>query len=385
MIQSFISYLILISSMYFLSKRYTKIYHNKPIEFRNPYILSILVIYTIFTAIRFNVGFDYESYYYDYIYCKRYTTYESLETEPLWSYFTWYFRNSNIHYTLYFGLISLLQICFVIKAFKNEAYLLPALILSFFLNTSFINFQNVLRQNIVMALFLYIVMRKRNMNFIFLSAIVAFCMLIHKSSFIILLLYPLYKINLRITKHNKILFWGFILCVIVGYLVDIFSRLASSEFVLMQIATSDYSVYASDEFLKMGTGKSSGMGFLLKVVLDGIVIWNCSQVHDYFNKDKGYDIYFQIYYIGTCLHYLIPSSMVFGRPILYLTIFSLPVVTYYIYYIKQTITMRATPKNVINTMWISLLILLFFANYFLNAEGFKSEYHYFWENPEVIL
>lgn len=75
--------------MYFLSLRYTKTYHNKPIEFRNPDILFILVIYILFTTIRYDVGFDYESYYYDYIKCKQYTTYESLDTEPVWSYFTW--------------------------------------------------------------------------------------------------------------------------------------------------------------------------------------------------------------------------------------------------------------------------------------------------------
>lgn len=277
-----------------------------------------------------------------------------------------------------------MQICFVIKAFKNKSYLLPALIIAFFLNSNFINFQNVLRQNVVMAIFLYIVMRKRNMNFLFLVAIVALCTLIHKSSFIILLLYPLYKVNLKITRYNGLLVSIFIICVVVGYLADIFSKLISSEFIIMQIATSDYSSYSSAEYLNMGTSKSIGLGFLLKVIFDGIVIWNCRRVHEFFNKDNGYDIYFQIFYIGTCLHYLIPSSMVFGRPVLYLTIFSLPIVTYYIYYIKHTISYRVTPKNVINFMGLSMLILLFFANYFINAEGFKSEYHYFWENPELV-
>lgn len=346
----------------------------------HPLIIFILTYYTILCALRYNVGVDYPTYLYEYENYRKYTTYEGVNNFEIgWAWFSWKLSCNNISYTIYFGIIAFMQLFILLSAFKRKVFLLPSLILAFFFGCFFLDFQNVIRQNIVMTIFLYYVFNHKEISIWKAVLLFIFCCLIHKSSPIMILLLPLIYIEKTPSFEFKLAPLIFIICAYIGSKYDLFSLLFSNIFILQAIMDSEYNNYLDDSYMAMGMNNSMGIGFLLKFMMDFLVIFSGIKMSRYFINDKAFLICFRFFYLGKCLKYLFPTSIVLGRPILYLTIFTLPILAYYYYYIYHTSTLKLTFESCKNLIVIMLTIVLFFANYFLNSEGYMSEFHFVWE------
>ncbi|MCI1647904.1 MAG: EpsG family protein [Bacteroides sp.] len=362
---------------------YSKISHTTQVQFLHPLVAFSILSYVLIFAFRYNVGVDYPAYYSDYITAKKYTNFNSLHYEPFFSWFTWFLSKNNVHFTVYFGLIAFVQIFFLCKAFEKKKYLLPYVIISFFLSFAFISWQNVLRQNIVVAIFLYIVLRRRNLNFVAYIFIVFFCFFIHRSSVVLLFIYPFIKKNLIEIKKTFIGISLLCCCVFVGIKFDLFSQVMGNPAFGSLMVGLDYGSYVlNEEYGAQGMGKSMGIGFLLRLVNEIIIVGMSSRMRCFYNDDKDFRICYNLYFLGLCLLYIFPLSMVLQRPNLYLRSFSIPIYAYYIYYLFHVKANASFGIRGLGVIFIFIFILLFLYQIY-NPIGNLVEYHFFWESFSV--
>lgn len=342
-------------------------------------VVILMLYYVLLCGLRFDVGVDYMAYLEEYFGVRHYLSYDADKFEPGWAWFTWILSRNGIHFTIYFGIIAFVQIFFLVGAFRNYPVLFPYMILALFLGGYFIGFQNVIRQNIVMCIFLFLVMRKHDASFLKYALVALACFLIHKSSIIILLCY----FAIRYFKFNierKVMLCGiFLFCVLVGYKFDLFSIVASHIGVLQLISQVGYDGYLIGDNLSMGTDKTMGIGFFLRVAVDLMLVISGSKVYATLKHDSGYPIWFRLFYVGTCLHYLFPTSRVLGRPILYLTFFTIPVLASYFYFLVCRVKSSSLAFYIGHICTFVVLFLLFVINHIVSPIGNMAEYHFWWE------
>lgn len=379
MIQSFFVYFIAIcvleaSAIKYKNLKYPKIY------FRHPLIIGMLLFYTLLCAFRYNVGVDYPVYLHEFERYKIYSSYVGVNNFEIgWAWLSWFLSTRNISYIVYFGLIAFLQFYFLLLSFRRKPYLLPGVIVAFFFGHFFLDFQNVIRQNLVMTVFLAIVMNKNDVCFIKSIIILGVCFFIHRSALLAVLLLPFIYISKPYKYELKIAPVLFVICVVVGLKYDIFSNIVNNNFFVTATLNSQYAYYLDDEFVSLGMGRTRGMGFLLKCIVDFLLISSGFKLYQQYKGDNTFISCYRFFYIGKCLKYLVPTSMVLGRPILYLTFFTLPILAYFFYYFISRGRRQSGVGRCKDIVLLISLCILFFADYFINAEGNMSEFHFIWE------
>ena len=380
MIQSFLVYFIAIcvlgaSAIKYKNLKYSKIY------FRHPLIIGMLLFYTLLCAVRYNVGVDYPTYLHEFERYKIFTSYEGVNNfEAGWAWFSWLLSTQDVPYPIYFGIIAFFQFFFLLYAFKERPHLLPGVIVAFFFGHFFLDFQNVIRQNLVMIIFLAIVMNKNDVGLIKSVIIMGVCFFIHRSALLAIFLLPFIYISKPFRYELKIAPMLFIICVIVGLKYDIFSNIISNDVFVTAALNSQYAYYLDDEFVSLGMGRTMGMGFLLKCIVDFLLISSGFKLYQQYKCDKMFIPCYRFFYVGKCLKYLVPTSMVLGRPILYLTFFTLPIIAYFFCYFAVRGRRQPGIGRLKDIVLLISLCILFFADYFINAEGNMSEFHFVWEN-----
>ena len=377
MIQSTFVYFISILFMLSLAIKYRS-YGYERIKLGHFTVVIFILYYVLLCGLRFDVGVDYMTYFSEYSAVKYYMSHESYQFEPGWSWFTWILSRNDVHFTIYFSIIAFVQIFFLVGAFRDYPKLFPYMVLALFLGGYFIGFQNVIRQNIVMCVFLFLVMRKQDASFFRYVLVALACSFIHKSSIIMVLCY----LVIRYFKFNidrKVILCGlFLLCVLVGYKIDLFTIVTSNIGVLQFISGTSYDVYLHGDNLAMGTDKTMGIGYFLRVLVDLMLIYSGGKAYKTLGDNSGYPIWFRLFYLGTCLHYLFPTSRVLGRPILYLTFFTIPVLASYFYFLVCRVK-RFPLLSIGHVFTFVVLFLLFVINHIISPVGNMAEYHFWWE------
>src|SRR5699024_9748608 len=150
-------------------------------------LLPILAFAVIF-GLRFDVGTDYLSYLNGYI-----GQFAVGKGEVLFTGFTHLFQNIGVHYTIYFGVIALIQAFFFFYAFKREQFILPFLVFFLFMNGSYMFWMNGVRQAIALCIWVYALnyIEKRDPWKYFLWCLVAIGF--HWSAIELLIFYPLLR------------------------------------------------------------------------------------------------------------------------------------------------------------------------------------------------
>lgn len=368
-------YITLFTLMSYSFSLYPKAHKNKELKITHPVIFVPILIYTIIMGCRYGVGKDYFSYlelYQDVKY------FDPNWTEFLFSSYTYLLSINNVHFTLFFGIIAFLQILFFTKAYKQYPKILPLAIVFYFIGSYYLGWNNVLRQNLVVAIFLnmVILMEKRK---VWLYYMVAFlCIGIHLSSVLLFLIYPIVRIIERYYKGNSIKFLLilYISFVGIGLFIDIFSYIYNNEFFLLMLLDTHYAAYAwNDGYMTAKSGNALGLGYLLKVVNRIVIIFYSTRLLLYY-KSTYVKYAFWLCYIGFCLHALFTTSIVLQRPNLFFISFELMIIPFFWYYLLN----KKTIYNKLN-----LLIFCFsFASYFMmflteiiNGKETTAEFHFF--------
>lgn len=341
MLQSFFVYTASAFLMYrfclFAEKRelYLINHNNHSLEFFNVWFFLALLLFSTVAGLRYNVGVDYLSYLSEYLCVQDTGSFSREDFELGFQVITSFFAKLGFHYFFYFAFLALLQIGFIFLALKDHKYVLKYVCLYIFLGTFFFEWMNGIRQTIVCCSFVFLVkyIPERRFYHFFLGVLIACFM--HKSA---LLFAPVYLLSFYKGVWNnksKNLIVLFIL-IFIGSNPFWIKSLSSLESILNML---DYGAYADnisywvDEAQKTAWGPSRISILLVQLV----VIWYYPRMRIHYNCLRLIDVYFILFFSGVCAYNLfVNTSYIFIRPIMYFTIFLLPLFGYTANFLKST-------------------------------------------------
>lgn len=384
MIQSFVVYslllcVILFSGWAYQSKKY------KEVNLSNPYIFLIIIFYTFICGMRYDVGSDYLTYLDTYLDLRTYgrSVFE-LSQESGWIWGMKQFALRGWHYSLFFSLVAFIQIYLIILSIKKFPQLLVYFLFVFLCNNWFSHYQNVLRQTITISVFLVLVMRSSHMRFRWYCLVCVMCFFIHRTSVIMLVLYPFLKCRMDKFINNALFTIIFLICSIIGLrinLLDVLIKIPTFGDVLI---AADYASYMTGDKLDTGLNGSLGFGYFLKILINSIAILSYNKYQKKWSKRiPNLSSIFFIYFLGTCINALSPIGLL-TRPNWYLLILQIPIFSLTIKYFFHT-TKSLSPgmilqKHVYAYALISAMLMSFYTTNVLKPEGSNMEYHFWWEN-----
>ena len=355
------------------------------ISIKDVRILYMILIYGVVCGVRFNVGVDYMAYFESYISYLKYGVSEAEISQELgWIWYTKLLASQGLHYSIYFASIAIVQIFFVVFAFKKYPMLLPYVVLMFFLSEWFILSQNVLRQIIVTLIFLFVAVRYPQLPLyksVILSLLAA---LIHTTGVLIFVFLPLVRYDWnRINIHPFILIGIYICLALIGLKVNVLDSLVSNPLFTMILAGSDYQYYMTSNNLGQGTDTVVGFGFLLNIIVRCLVISQNRLITKSFPNYR-FRSWFYCYYIGLCITVLFPTSILFTRLFWFLTILIIPVYAVFFKYCfdKTGMSLRLL-RFQLGTLALACLIMLSTTSLFLKPEGGNMTYKFYWDQKQI--
>jgi len=369
MAQSIVIYSFLILSLVLFGS-ITKINYNYSAQRRYFWcweVIFILVIYSVITGVRYDVGVDHLSYLNQYLYPQ----YKLLEQEFLFSFITNIFNKLGIHFSFYFGFISFIQLLFILLAFKDKRHLYPFLLFSL-ISLQFFFINGGLRQSIVCCGFVYSLNFISEKKFLKYLIFILIGLFIHKS---VVFLIPLYFILSRSIDYfpNK---WITVLLIFVAIFISdlrIWEKLLSFD-ISQLLSITGYDEYGIDRESVLTTGYeySKGGRFYISAIIPLIVAFFSNKLK--INNDIKLINILNLYFLGAITAIMFYSGgLMFTRFLNYFNFFNFIGVAYLLHYLYCN-------KKIWNLIIYSLVIilcLLYF--YFYVAGDHHTQYKFFWD------
>lgn len=369
-LQTFIVYILLFISMYFLSKQ--GIQRGGII-----WILALLVLYSIVFGLRYGVGVDYMEYLNDYSKLQSMgALYQYDDTEFGFKALQSFFALNGIHYTVYFGFIAFLQLLLIFLAFKDDKSIYPYIVMAFCLMCVWLSYANGLRQQLAFCFFAYsIFFQDKRYRAIFLSILLFLAISMHNSAYLlipVMLVVLLFRKEwFRNVKFQLILLAGAIL---LGQTQLVKTVLGGLESYMQYFEIFGYDEYFSNKDLQdlmMRQSSRNGVGYYIILVIDVIMIILSRDVKSYY-KSQYLTTAYNLYYIGTILHYLLIASSIIQRVNYYFYGFQFIIMAYTLFFCK------ARKRNLYYVL-VGVLILCFIG-YMYRMYDNTSAYYFFWQD-----
>nr|WP_269780593.1 EpsG family protein [Photobacterium carnosum] len=303
------------------SREYIFIHENISRKKNNFFTIDnilILFFFSFFSAIRWNVGIDQLSYLNNLVHFQN-TGLGVFEMEYLFDRFTYYFSISGLHFTIYFFLLAFFQIFFLLKAFNEEKYLYPYIMIVFIMGPYYLSFMNGIRQSIVSAIFVFSIKYIEKKSIVKYFLMIYFCSFIHKSSLLLLPIYYFFRVDLF---KNK---WITLLLVFSALYVGFLGVISSlSEYIIQIITLVGYESYSDNMFYFIDNGdpKHYGPRMISSIVAHVIIIFNYKKVREHF-KNSYFFYCYQLAIFGFLYQLsFMNANHIFTRPNVYFSIFS---------------------------------------------------------------
>ncbi len=340
------------------------------------YMVYGLVIYAIVFALRYNVGVDYMSYYYNYQAYFTSTAQQSVKEvfEPGFLFLTSFLANAKAHFSIYFGVIAFLQIYLSMLAFKDKPKLYPYLIICFMLYCYWLTYANGLRQIMALACWIwsikYLVEKKVWKHYLILLLAAS----MHKSALALIFFYPLFNWKPEWFKNIKIQLAMLLLSLVIMKLDIIQSMMQGIENIFM---ISGYDQYNSeDQNTNLYQKASLGLGFAITLVFNTLLIVYSNRVKE-FVKSRYLTCAYNLFVIGVCLKYILINSQILSRINYYFINFSFIIAAFTLYY--------ACHKNKPLFYILMLLQILTYIAYLSSATDNTAFYIFFWQTDLYYL
>lgn len=343
MLQSIIVYTLTALCLYLLARYMVYKEQNKKLDKENDifwfsweFILSVL-IFAVVSGLRYEVGADYGMYlslYEDY----RLNGILHRDTlEPAFVFIIRLFGEMNLHYSVFFGFWAALQIGFIYYAFRHNKKVLPYIAVCFILGPYFLSCMNGIRQMVVACIFVFSVEFIQKRQFWYFLTVVLLSAMIHKSAIFLLPLYFILNLNIDFPnkKTNYILLGLFVLLGMFPYWISI---LKFTFGVLEQIGYGAYITHLNEVVSGNFTPLNWGPGRISLFVIDLIIIWYYPFIKQYYKSESNsIRLYFIMFFVGACSYQLLAdASSILLRPLLYLTIFKIPLSAFLLCYFKDS-------------------------------------------------
>lgn len=382
MLQSLIVYSLIIVTLFFSFGVRTRKMKNNLITVLSPlYKYKVwfgVLLFTFFSAVRWDVGIDYLSYLNEYmsIFKNGFSMRQDFEVGYLE--FQKLLVKLGAHFTVYFAIVSFAQIFFTLSFFKREKYLLPFLGILIMCGGDYFSWMNGMRQMLVGTCFLFIVSLTIERRRIFLYVIAILLLsFIHKSAIFLLPFCLLYYLDLeKIYVQRKIQYLLFVGVLLLSSF-SLWENLLSLVDVLF--ASIDYeNRYNSEVLLRIGERDMSfGPRRIIFFIIDICIIYYSKTLRQTFST-KIFGFTHLIYILFFAIQPIFMKSLAFSRIVSYFYISRALMCSYLLFYLFQY---SRTKKNV---MMGAVILFLFFLHLFIQIyadEGNHTDcirYQFFW-------
>lgn len=335
-------------------------------------ILSIL-LYSFIFGVRYGVGMDFFAYLDTYnIAISKGLNY--LRFEPGFLLLVDYCTRFKLHFSIFFAIIALIQISFLLFAFKDKK-LLPYIIFALFC-LDILSWQNGLRQIISVSIFIFAIKYIRDGFWLKYILFIAVALLFHKSAII---LFPVYFILRRncLNKQWSISLQLIVLLIVVaiGPQVSSISNLIFSKFDFI-FNEFDYSEYAN--YTKISSS-SRGVGFLCNLIIICVLISYSNKLKLFFKNDSFY-IFYTLSYFGYLFMNLTIGSIILNRPNYYFNGLFFVSVAYLMRYLY--LNFRTNTIDKLSFVLVTFLLLSLFLFMVIKGDSTTARYFFFW-NDEI--
>lgn len=333
-----------------------------------------ILFYSLIFGLRYGVGTDYFSYLNNYI--SPSDAYGMRTAEHGFSLFTQVMLSLNIPFTVYFGIIALIQILFIFLSVRNDRYVYSFLALTFMLDCVWLSYANIIRQSLAFSMFAFSLSYAEKGKIVFHYILVLLAISMHMSATYLILIYPIYLI----VRHRG--FWGTKIQVVV-FLVAVF--LGNNQIVdnymtqvdsLATIFGYDSYLQSSEmhEFLLKSEETELGVGYYLSIVIHLILIFYGNKMCKFYKNDRISFLY-KLFFVGSILSYLFASSMMLNRAVMYLHGFGFIIGAYVLYYLKMVRRSQF--------MILALLYCMIFTGIMYRMHNNDSAYYFVWQSEMI--
>ena len=342
-IQTILVFLLIIIVGY-ISGNYTVVEENRLVlrrgerRFLTPSVYVIIILITLLSGLRFDLGTDYLGYLDDYT--------SGVEAagrghEFLFHYISKIFYDLKIHPVIYFGLWAFIQITLFLYAFKDYKKVYPYLILFLILNGTYDSWMNGIRQEIASCIWLcsLIAIEKRKFWLYFVFLIVEYCF--HRSSVFLILMYPFltrYKsIFDKIPVQIVFLVIAFAIRFFLGSSLSSLDRLLSLYTTYLGGDAGLYEHYDASSIATQIQNRTvgTGMAYIFKFLIYLSIILQSDKIKSFFNSDR-FNVFYVLFFLGVLFEYMFPDGAInLRRPFMYFTVFLTIMLAFYLYYLRK--------------------------------------------------
>lgn len=350
------TFLIMFTFALCLKDNKVAILNNRKI-FKRWDIIMALVFAVVF-GIRYNVGVDYEAY-------KIIYQFQYIETvEYLFKYLTKLLYGAGFDVAFYFGLWAFGQIYFLLKSFKDEKYIYPSLIFTLFAGQYFLLWMNVIRQDLAACIFIYSITFIVNRNLLKYLICIVLAFGLHKSAIMLLMFYPLFQFKKNIFNNIYVQFGLLVISVFMAFNSAPIMNLIDSHFEQFT-SLLGYDNYTMNGIEKRNRGFVVGFSFTIGLIIDFFIILNSKKMKEFYKNDRFFCFY-DLYFVGICLNYILAESFILLRPVRYFRFFKMIISAYLIYYLHKNRSLR------FNMMSLILILVCYFVLYALIFKASKD-------------
>lgn len=310
--------------------------NGQSIPFLSFEIVVSILLFAFVSGGRYNVGVDHLSYWdvYQSFRDGRELSRDTYELGFLW--ITKLIAATGLHPFFYFAFFGGVQLGVMYYACRDRKYLLPYMGLFVMLGPFFLTWMNGIRQSLAACCFVFLVSYIKDRHFGRYVIGIFILSLMHKSALILL---PLYFLGacVRFVDKRYLNISLLILSFFLGMMPTWLTVIASFSDLLAMLG---YNYYAVNIDMMVADGYSStafGPSRLMDLIITCFLFWYYPNLKCFFGGDKYLPIYFLFFMIGSCLYNLfVNTDHIFLRPIMYLTIFKLPLCAYLLFYLKKS-------------------------------------------------
>ncbi len=316
-----------------------------------------LFVFALVSGLRWDVGVDYLAYLESYERALNGLEYvRDRGIEEGYAFVTNVFAAIGLHPTIYFAFLAALQLVFILWALKNEQKLVVAFALAVIvLDGHYFILMNGIRQTIAACSFVWAVMFIQNKRLFPYLIWLAFAYTWHHSA---LLLLPVFLLAYdKSTWNRPWLNIGILgICLILGNTPTWVASITQLGDILQLLGYQNYADNL-EEITNTNNYVRFTFGPRMFVNMTGyiLVLFYYPKVRAYFEQST-IDIYFKLFFIGICAYYLfVNTNQLFLRPVIYFTIFAIPMIAYTLTYLYKSRRLLAFAIMLFSTMTFTYL------------------------------
>lgn len=297
-------------------------------------VVSIMIV-TLMMGLRFKTGSDYEMYLNQYNSVKETGEFARGDLEPGFYLVTKLFVAAGIHYAFYFAFWAFIQISALYFGLRHHKHLLPWVGMILILGPYGFNWISFMRQWTVALVLVAMIPLIEKRRFIPYLVITLVAMTIHRSAWLLMVIYFLSFIKLK-DDSPKVPLIVFGICVILGIYPIWFKLFRFVPDLLDIIGYHKYGHHLVD--VMNGDFRNIGWGPLHLISLFSSILFICyyPKIKIHFNDDNSLPVIYNLAFVGTCYENLVMNTYhAMLRPAEYLYIFIIIMLAYTFSYILQ--------------------------------------------------